>query len=100
MDSAVINEQIDKAANILNSMMEEIHQEAFVSGAVSEITGVDHAMCIHACIGCSASCAQKSCAMHNWLRPPIHDMQLARATRKCCIVCFKQYPSDVHRTDA
>ncbi len=24
---------------MLNSMMEEIHQEAFVSGAVSEVTG-------------------------------------------------------------
>jgi len=37
--SAAINEQIDKAARMLNSMMEEIHQEAFVSGAVSEVTG-------------------------------------------------------------
>lgn len=35
-----IQEQIDKAAQILNSMMEDIHQEAFVSGAVSELTGL------------------------------------------------------------
>ncbi|KAL3148749.1 hypothetical protein ABBQ38_014160 [Trebouxia sp. C0009 RCD-2024] len=38
-DEQVIQEQIDKAASILNSMMEDIHQEAFVSGAVSELTG-------------------------------------------------------------
>ena len=37
--SAAINEQVDKAARMLNSMMEEIHQEAFVSSAVSEVTG-------------------------------------------------------------
>ena len=36
---AAINQQIDKAARVLNSMMDEIHQEAFVSGAVSEVTG-------------------------------------------------------------
>ncbi|DBB14614.1 hypothetical protein WJX82_003763 [Trebouxia sp. C0006] len=38
-EDQAINEQIDKAARMLNSMMEEIHQEAFVSGAVSEVTG-------------------------------------------------------------
>lgn len=38
-EDQAIKEQIDKAARMLNSMMEEIHQEAFVSGAVSEVTG-------------------------------------------------------------
>ncbi|KAL0035493.1 hypothetical protein WJX77_008779 [Trebouxia sp. C0004] len=38
-EDQAINEQVDRAARMLNSMMEEIHQEAFVSGAVSEVTG-------------------------------------------------------------
>ena len=47
--SAAINEQIDKAARMLNSMMEEIHQEAFVSGAVSEVTGATLTVLDYAC---------------------------------------------------
>lgn len=37
--AAALLEKIDRAADILNSMMEEIHQEAFVSSAVSELIG-------------------------------------------------------------
>ena len=37
--AAALLEKIDRAADILNSMMEEIHREAFVSSAVSELIG-------------------------------------------------------------
>lgn len=56
-DNAVINEQIDKAATVLNSMMEEIHQDTFVSGAVAEITGARVSYCFHAALAICANSA-------------------------------------------